>query len=73
MYPLNKVVDILRLVGRQADGGAIYLGKSYVRDSFDASSTVIYFYFVNYDMEVNPEFEPGQELPPLVSTYIKFT
>ncbi|XP_021956932.1 uncharacterized protein LOC110853024 [Folsomia candida] len=69
MYPLNKVVDILRLVGRQADGGAIYLGKSYVRDSFDASSTVIYFYFVNYDMEVNPEFEPGQELPPLVRSF----
>jgi hypothetical protein len=45
-----------------------------MRDSSKVSSTIVYFSFVNYDARVNPEFQPGQSLPPLVSnksTFIK--
>jgi hypothetical protein len=66
VYPLNQIVDALRLVGRQSDGGSIFLGKTYLRNSAQVSRTVVYFYFVNYDADVNPEFLPGNELPPLV-------
>lgn len=36
VYPFNQALDVLRIVGRQEDGGAIYLGKTYLQDYFRA-------------------------------------
>ncbi|KAF8819963.1 hypothetical protein IE077_003759, partial [Cardiosporidium cionae] len=52
-YPANQLVDLVRLVGRQPDGGNIYLGKTLLRDSLKFPTagdiTIGFWSIVNYD------------------------
>lgn len=72
VYPFNQVVDVVRAVGRAADGGLIMLGKTYLqdpwRDDYHAV-TVAFWYGVNYDDEVLPYFRHGDSLPPLRESF----
>jgi len=69
LYPLSELFDLIRLVGvQEKDGARIYLGKSYVRSAFDTKAGVVSFFsFKNYDLRVNPSFQIGDKLEPLVS------
>jgi len=69
VYPINQIVDSLRFVGMQEDGGSIYLGKTYLIDFYRTdrqAATVFFWYIVNYDGAAAPDFQVGQSLPPLV-------
>lgn len=71
VYPFRMVLDVVRLVGRQQDGGAIYLGKTYVRDPFRPDGqayNVAFWSTVNYDSTMS-SLKPGESLPPLASTF----
>lgn len=71
-YPNTQILDVFRLVGRQGDGGRIFLGKTYFKDVFRSDgqlATIAFWYVVNYDEGVNPEFAVGEALPPLVICY----
>jgi len=74
-YPLNLFLDIVRLVGRQEDGGAILLGQLFLEDRFSSSKVakpVSFFTVISYDPELNQEFVYGQTLKPLVSLNTHF-
>jgi hypothetical protein len=63
-FPSDEFVDGVRLVGRQKDGGAILLGKVVHKD--DRKTPLVYFSFINYDPNLNPDFQSGQALQPLI-------
>lgn len=68
-YPNTQILDVFRLVGRQSDGGRIFLGKTYFRDAFRSDkqiATIAFWYTLSYDDQVNPDFGVGENLPPLV-------
>jgi hypothetical protein len=65
----HPVTDFLRFVGKQEDGGDIYILKSYLRDLFredQLATTVAYSAVVNYDEKANPNAYPGIPTKPLV-------
>jgi len=70
LFPQTQIYDVFRLVGQQRDGGKIYLGKTYFRDYYQKNqqmATIAFWYMVNYDHNVNPDFQSGDNLPPVVS------
>ncbi|OXA43693.1 uncharacterized protein LOC110858401 [Folsomia candida] len=71
-YPNTQILDVFRLVGRQSDGGRIFLGKTYFRDAFRSDkqiATIAFWYTLSYDDQVNPDFGVGENLPPLEYSY----
>lgn len=74
-YPFNQVVDVVRAVGRTDDGGVILLGKTYLKDPWredNEAVTVAFWYVVNYDDELLPNFKRGSPLPPLKESFDYF-
>lgn len=71
IYPFRMIVDVVRLVGRQSDNGAIYLGKTYVQDPFRSDRqayNIAFWSIVNYDPLV-VTLDPLESLPPLTETF----
>jgi hypothetical protein len=69
-FPVTAILDVVRLVGRQEDGGAIYLGQLFWKDHFatdEMAKPCLFFSLVSYDPDVNRNFKSGQALKPLVS------
>eukprot|EP00920_Eleutheroschizon_duboscqi_P027225 GHVT01066642.1.p1 GENE.GHVT01066642.1~~GHVT01066642.1.p1 ORF type:complete len:467 (+),score=38.93 GHVT01066642.1:790-2190(+) len=55
-WPLSQLIDLVRKVGEQEDGGSIYLGKTLLRDAYAfpevGDMTVAFWTVVNYDDDV---------------------
>jgi len=71
-YPINQVIDEVRIVGRSPDGGTIMLGKTYMIDRYNpkhSATTIAFWYVLNYDKSLTPAFSLGQSLPPLANGY----
>jgi hypothetical protein len=67
--PINFLIDVIRPVGKQEDGGTIFLGVSYGQDFYSSkamASPIMFFTVVSYDTNVVPSMKPGQSLKPLV-------
>lgn len=63
-------IDVIRLVGKQDDGGNIYLLKTFLRDAFredKMATTSAFTAMLNYDSDANPTIFPGIETEPLVN------
>jgi hypothetical protein len=63
-------MDFIRFVGRQEDGGDLYILKTFLRDWFrkdHEATTVGFTAVVNYDKRANPNAYPGISTKPLVS------
>lgn len=68
IYPFRLIIDVVRVVGRQSDGGLIYLGKTYMQDPFRSDHqayNIAFWSVVNYDPVVTT-LKPGESLRPLV-------
>jgi hypothetical protein len=71
-FPFDQVVDSMRPVGKQKDGGIIYLGIAFGRDPYRydlRASPCAFFSVVNYDEEAVPGLKYRQSLQPLVSSH----
>jgi len=71
--PFIFVIDGMRPVGRQKDGGLIYLGQTYVRDGYRSdvlTYPVAFFAVISYDKNVEKHIKYGHTLTPLVNDII---
>lgn len=62
-------MDVIRFVGRQTDGGNIYLLKTYLRDAFRSDKmavTTAFTAILNYDETAEPTICSGVATIPLV-------
>lgn len=62
-------MDVIRFVGKQEDGGNIYLLKTYLRDAFRPDRMAITSAFtaiLNYDEYAEPDAVHGMSTLPLV-------
>jgi hypothetical protein len=75
-FPFDVIVDSMRPVGKQNDGGIIYLGEVFGRDPFRSdlrAFPLVFFCVVSYDEGAVPQMKPGQSLQPLVRIMWKNT
>lgn len=69
---MHQVIDTVRLVGRDATGAAILLGKTYLKFLTMAGhrlATVAYWSLVISGAQFHPEFAYGTQLPPLEKSF----
>lgn len=62
------MVEVFRFLGKQDDGGDIYLGKTLMKDAYredQQAATIAYSVLINYDKDANPLSVAG--LPTLPS------
>lgn len=64
------ITDVMRFVGKQEDGGNLYLLKTYLSDSYREDKmavTMAFVAIVNYDEEAEPGAKFGMRTKQLVS------
>ncbi|XP_021953280.1 uncharacterized protein LOC110850106 [Folsomia candida] len=69
---LNPLTDVIRFVGKQEDGGNIYLIKTFLTDLYKGdgmSVTIAFTAFLNYDYTAEPNICPGVATEPLAQSY----
>lgn len=72
VFPINQLVDLVRIVGKTSDGGYILLGKTLARDPLNfphvGDRTVAWWYVVNYDETAYPT-DFVQSLSPMEKSF----